>query len=134
MRDSSSIGKLRNMHGIIADTIAQQLIETLFSNWNKQELGALMELFSEDIELISNKVMDLLPEANGRIKGSKTLRTYWGALMQLYPHYRFLLKRFQVEENRIVVYYMTDDRQTHCISKLHLNSAGLIERMEVVYI
>ncbi|QLH46723.1 MAG: hypothetical protein HWD58_14475 [Bacteroidota bacterium] len=56
------------MHGIIADTIAQQLIETLFSNWNKQELGALMELFSEDIELISNKVMDLLPEANGRIK------------------------------------------------------------------
>lgn len=122
------------MRSIIADNIAQALIETMFSNWNKQDLNALMKLFSDNIELVSNKVMDLLPDANGRIRGSNTLRTYWGALMQLYPNYRFRLKRFQVEEETIVVYYMTDDRQTHCISKLHLNSAGLIERMEVVYI
>lgn len=122
------------MPSIVADKVAKELIDTMFTNWNKQDLNTLMQLFSEDIELISNKVMDLLPDANGRIKGSKTLRTYWGALMQLYPHYRFRLKRFQVEENVIVVYYMTDDSQTHCISKLHLNQGGFIERMEVVYI
>ncbi|MBK8684664.1 MAG: nuclear transport factor 2 family protein [Bacteroidetes bacterium] len=119
---------------MIAEQTALELIERMFSSWNKQDMESLMPLFTEDIELVSNKVMDLLPDANGKIKGRKVLHTYWSALMQLYPHFQFRLKRLIVEGRVIIVYYKTDDHQTHCISKLHLTFDGLIERMEVVYL
>ena len=59
------------------------------SAWNRHDLEALLEHFTDDVVFTSPVAAQLLPGSDGVIKGKDALRAYWTEGLRRIPDLRF---------------------------------------------
>jgi hypothetical protein len=74
-------------------------------SWNSHDLGQILSHYSDDFEMSSPLIIDIVGEASGMLKGKAAVGTYWKKALQLVPDLRFELLETLIGVNSLTVYY-----------------------------
>jgi hypothetical protein len=103
--------------------------------WNNSSLDTLIDLHSNDVELISSLALRLFPESNGRIQGKKTLYDYWGIVRERLPKMHFRIDRMMMSDLKVVLYLSTENNPIKAIARMTIDPDNLlIRKIEVSYL
>jgi len=69
--------------------LAQRFAEPWYAAWNRHDLNAILEHYTDDVELVAPLVSKLAGSAGGRLVGKKALRAYFAAGLERFPSLRF---------------------------------------------
>ena len=108
-------------------TLAQRtaFADTWIAAWNTRDLDRVLALYADDSEMVSDKIIKLGLDPNGRLRGKDNLRAYWGRALPLRPKLHFTLINAFVSPDSTVVFYR--DELGHQICEyLRVNADGKI--------
>ncbi|MBN9594643.1 MAG: nuclear transport factor 2 family protein [Afipia sp.] len=108
-------------------TLAQRtaFAKTWIAAWNSRDLDRVLALYADDSEMVSDKIIKLELNPNGRLRGKDNLRAYWGRALPLRPKLHFTLINAFVNPDSVVVLYR--DELGHQICEyLRMNADGKI--------
>src|SRR6516165_5069986 len=71
------------------DQRATRFAEQWYTAWNAHDLEAVLEHYTDDVEMTSPLVAALVGHADGRIAGKAELREVFAAGLERYPHLPF---------------------------------------------
>jgi ketosteroid isomerase-like protein len=77
---------------MISRTQAQQFASDWIAAWNSHDLDLILSHYTDDFEMSSPKIITLMNEPSGRLRGKSAVRSYWKHALELRPdlHFRFL--------------------------------------------
>ncbi|MBN8779893.1 nuclear transport factor 2 family protein [Thiobacillus sp.] len=84
-----------------AMTFAQGWIEA----WNRHDLDAVLDLFSQDFEFCSPYVIELANEASGCLRDREAVHRYWQTGLARIPDLRFRLIDVLAGVSSLTIYY-----------------------------
>lgn len=84
-----------------AEHFAQDWIEA----WNSHDLNRILSHYSDDIEMSSPVIIQVMGEPSGKLKGKREVGSYWAKALTLIPDFRFELLATLVGVNSITLYY-----------------------------
>ncbi len=93
--------------------------------WNAHDLERVLRLYSDECEMVSDKIPYFGFDANGVLRGKDNLRAYWSKALSLLPDLHFDLIDLFVSPNSVVVYY-TNERGKKICEYLRVNADGAI--------
>lgn len=102
--------------------------------WNKETVDEYLTQYRNDIELVSTVAFRLFPDSNGRITDKKILKEYWELVRVKFPQFKFVLEKIDFFENKILVFYTTQDLKTKAIAILTVDDDEMIYKCEVSYV
>lgn len=88
-----------------AQTFAREWIEA----WNSHDLEAILVHYTEDVELTSPFVVQVLGDPSGTIKGKDHLRMYISMGLSLFPDLHFHLIQVFTGVSSLVLHYRSLD-------------------------
>jgi len=86
---------------VFSEHFARQWIDS----WNSHDLGRILSHYSDDFEMSSPLIINIVGEPSGMLKGKAAVGEYWKKALQLVPHLRFELIETLVGVNSVTVYY-----------------------------
>jgi len=95
--------------------------------WNSRDLERVLRMYSEDIEMTSDRIPPLGFDASGTVHGKDSLRAYWSKALSLIPELHFTLIDTYVSPHSVVVFYQNERGQKIC-EYLRLDAAGKIRQ------
>jgi hypothetical protein len=103
--------------------------------WNRQDLEAILEHFTDDVVFSSPKALDAVGVPSVNSKGA--LRDYWKTALSRVTQLHFTVVRIvwdpALKELAIVYDRQVNNRQDRASENLRFNDAGLVARGEVFY-
>lgn len=102
--------------------------------WNTSSVDDYLKLYRDDVVLVSSVALRLFPDSHGRISDKTVLKEYWELVRVKFPNYKFVLTRTCVFENKVLVFYSTQDNSTKAIGILTVDEDDLIYKCEVSYV
>ena len=103
--------------------------------WNRQDLDAILEHFTDDVVFSSPKALDAIGAPS--VTGKGALRNYWETALSRVTQLHFTVVRIVwdpvLKELAIVYDRQVNNRQDRASENLHFNDAGLVARGEVFY-
>lgn len=87
------------------NTQAQAFANDWVSAWNAHDLDRILAHYSDDFEMTSPVIVQLLSEASGTLKGKAAVGHYWGMALQRVPDLHFELLSVLVGVRSITLYY-----------------------------
>ncbi len=102
--------------------------------WNNNTVDEYLTQYRDDIVLVSSIALRLFPESNGRISNKTILKEYWELVRVKFPTFKFNMTDFNCYENKILIYYSTQDNLTKAIAILTVDEDGMIYKCEVSYV
>lgn len=69
----------------------REIAENWIESWNRRDLDAVLEHFSDDFEFSSPLISELAGESSGKLIGKAAVRNYWQAALARLPNLRFEL-------------------------------------------
>lgn len=99
--------------------------DTWIGAWNSRDLDQVLALYADDSEMVSDKIIKLGLDPNGRLRGKDNLRVYWGRALPLRPKLHFTLINAFVSPDSLVVFYRDELGHEIC-EYLRLNGDGKI--------
>ena len=109
------------------ETLVQRtaFADSWIAAWNTRDLDKVLALYAEDSEMVSDKIIKLGLDPDGRLRGKGNLRAYWGRALPLRPKLHFTLINAFVSPDSVVVFYR--DELGHQICEyLRMNADGKI--------
>lgn len=100
--------------------------------WNSHDLDRIVDQFSDDVELVSPRVMELLGDPRGTIRGRTALRAYFQRGLTAAPELRFTLERVYVGVKDFAIQYRRHDGRS-VVETLELDAEGRVRRAVVYY-
>lgn len=100
--------------------------------WNSNDLERILDQFSEDVELVSPRVVELLGDPSGTIRGKAALRAYFGKGLAAAPNLRFDLVRVYRGVGDFAIEYRRHDGRT-VVETLELGPDHRVRRASVYY-
>lgn len=88
---------------------ARAAAETWIAAWNSHDLERILDQFSDDVELVSPRVIELLGDPSGTIRGKAALRAYFRHGLAAAPNLRFELLQVYVGINDFAIQYKRHD-------------------------
>jgi hypothetical protein len=93
-------------------------------SWNSHDLGRVLSHYSDNFEMSSPLIIQIVGEPSGMLKGKVAVGAYWQKALQLVPHLRFELLETLVGVNSLTVYY----KSRHEACRLRCSILVLTER------
>ena len=87
------------------DAEARQFAASWYAAWNAHDLEAILEHYTDDVEMSSPLVAGLAGEPGGRIVGKEALRAYFAAGLERYPDLHFEPPELFVGVDSLVLRY-----------------------------
>jgi hypothetical protein len=84
---------------------AQQFADEWYAAWNAHDLDAILEHYSDDVEMVSPLVSALAGRDDDRLVGKEALRAYFAAGLQKYPELHFEPIALFVGVDSLVLHY-----------------------------
>jgi ketosteroid isomerase-like protein len=84
---------------------AQAFARDWIAAWNAHDLDAVLSHYSDDFEMSSPIIQQLMHEASGTLTGKPAVRAYWAKALQKIPDLHFELITTLVGANSLVLYY-----------------------------
>lgn len=100
--------------------------------WNAHDLDAIMEHYSDVIELTSPAAAQLLATADGKVVGKANLRAYFQRGLEAYPELQFHLENVLWGINSLVLYYK-NQKGTRTAEYMELSASGKVTRVVANY-
>jgi len=112
--------------------LAQRFAEHWYAAWNRHDLNAILEHYTDDVELVSPLVSELAGSAGGRLVGKEALRTYFAAGLERFPSLRFEpLDLFVGVDSLVLRYFGPTGVETAEV--VFLNAEGKVHRYVAHY-
>jgi ketosteroid isomerase-like protein len=87
------------------DERAQRFAARWYAAWNAHDLEAILEHYTDDVEMTSPLVAALAGNAGGRLVGKAALGDYFAAALERYPELRFEPLTLFVGVDSLVLHY-----------------------------
>lgn len=85
---------------------ARRFADAWYAAWNAHDLEAILEHYTDDVELTSPFASGLAGAADGRLLGKEALRAYFAAGLQRFPELRFDPINLYVGVDSLVLHYV----------------------------
>jgi hypothetical protein len=84
---------------------SEQFAAEWIAAWNSHDLEAVLSHYTDDFEMSSPVIIQVMGEASGKLKGKETVGTYWAKALGLLPNLHFDLTSILVGVDSITLYY-----------------------------
>jgi hypothetical protein len=85
--------------------VPSNLASDWIAAWNAHDLDRVLSFYTEDFELSSPYIVDIMGEPSGILYGKPAIRAYWERAMVLYPDLHFTLDRAYTGTSSVVICY-----------------------------
>lgn len=73
--------------------------------WNARDLNKIMSHYTDDFEMSSPIIKQIMNEKSGILKGKETIKAYWEKALKMNPDIHFELLSFYSGANSVVIHY-----------------------------
>lgn len=84
---------------------AKEFAEDWIDSWNSHDLDRILSHYTDDFEMSSPRIIQLMGVPSGTLKGKKSVRTYWEKSLAQSLGLKFELTSVLVGANSIVISY-----------------------------
>ncbi|MEN5131082.1 nuclear transport factor 2 family protein [Elizabethkingia anophelis] len=84
---------------------AQQFAKTWIEAWNSHYMNAILNHYSEDIEITTPMIKMALGEGDGSLKGKEAVADYWRRALDKIPDLHFELYDVTEGVDSVALYY-----------------------------
>ncbi len=100
--------------------------------WNAHDLDRILALYSDDFEMSSPYISEVMGEPSGVLQGKPAIRAYWSKALAKFPDLSFELINVLAGANSIVINYYGRGRRL-AAEAFFLDAAGKIVRAAAHY-
>ncbi|MGQ0700915.1 MAG: nuclear transport factor 2 family protein [Panacagrimonas sp.] len=111
---------------------ARHLARLWIEAWNAHDLDRILSLYTDDFEMASPYIVQIVGRADGTLKGETAVGDYWRKALQKYPELHFELLDVLVGAGSVVLYYRSIGGRM-AAEIFHLDPSGLIDRAAAHY-
>lgn len=101
-----------------------------FDAFNAHSIQKLLELYSDDAQHFSPRLLKMHPETNGLIKGKAAMHDWWQSAFERMPTLQYKIVELKEENDRV---YMTYIRSVEGESDLTVYEMLQIENGKIVF-
>ena len=84
---------------------AEHLARDWIDSWNSHDLDRILSHYSDQFEMSSPAIIQVVGEPSGTLKGKDAVGAYWAKALSLIPDLRFELLLTLIGVNSITLYY-----------------------------
>jgi len=95
--------------------------------WNAHDLPRVLSHYTEDFEMSSPKIVQIVGKTDGRLVGKNTVAAYWATALARIADLRFELLAVLHGVDSVVLHYRGAGGQ-RAAEVFYFNSAGLVDR------
>jgi ketosteroid isomerase-like protein len=95
--------------------------------FNSRDLERVLTLYSDEVEMTSDRIPEIAGEPSGTVHGKDALRAYFGKALTLIPNLHFTLIDTYVSPDSVLVFYQNERGKKIC-EYLRLDAAGKIRQ------
>ena len=101
--------------------------------WNAHDLNLILSHYSDDFEMSSPRIVQLMNEPSGTLKGKKNIGKYWEKSLAQSPGLRFELLEVLVGAESLVIYYQNVTRDKMAAEVFIFNPGGQVVKSMAHY-
>jgi hypothetical protein len=116
----------------LTDELAKSFAEQWIDAWNRHDLTAIMELYSEDIRFYSPYIIRLEMNAEGVISKKDELEKYFGKALGIYTDLHFELYEVLTGVGSVILYYKSVGNRM-AAEMMELDESGKISLVRAHY-
>jgi len=90
---------------MITSDFARRFAEDWIESWNTHDLERILAHYTEDFEMHSPIIAQLMGELSGMLRGRKAIRAYWSKALAQNPQLRFELVDVLAGASSVTVLY-----------------------------
>jgi SnoaL-like domain len=90
---------------MLTSTFAEQLAAEWIAAWNSHDLGAILSHYTEDFEMASPFIAQVMNEPSGKLQGKPNVAGYWAKGLERSPDLRFELLTVLTGAESVTLYY-----------------------------
>ncbi len=105
------------------DMVPSDLAPDWIAAWNSHSLDRVLAFYTDDFEMSSPHILNIMGEPSGTLRGKPAIRDYWEKAMAIFPDLRFELETVYTGANSIVICY-TNQAGRHCGEILFFDDEG----------
>jgi ketosteroid isomerase-like protein len=90
---------------------AQRFAEEWAAAWNSHDLERILEHYRDDVVFSSPKIVQIMGDPKGVVRGKDALREYWGKGLEVLPDLHFTVEDVRVSVDTVVINYRNERHQ-----------------------
>ena len=91
--------------------------------WNSHDLDRVLAFYTDDFEMSSPHIVNIMAEPSGSLHGKPAIRAYWQKAMALFSGLHFTLETVYTGANSVILCY-TNQAGRRCGEILFFNEHG----------
>ncbi|WP_407508615.1 nuclear transport factor 2 family protein [Elizabethkingia anophelis] len=111
---------------------AQQFAQTWIEAWNSHDMNAILNHYSEDIEITTPMIKMALGEGDGSLKGKEAVADYWRRALDKIPDLHFELYDVTEGVGSVALYYKSV-MDKKAVEVMFFNEEGKVNKMFAHY-
>ncbi|AQW93639.1 nuclear transport factor 2 family protein [Elizabethkingia anophelis] len=111
---------------------AQQFAKTWIEAWNSHDMNAILNHYSEDIEITTPMIKMALGEGDGSLKGKEAVADYWRRALDKIPDLHFELYDVTEGVDSVALYYKSV-MDKKAVEVMFFNEEGKVNKMFAHY-
>ena len=112
---------------MISPDFARSLAEEWIAAWNAHDLERVLSHYEPDFEMASPRIVDIVGEPSGVLRGHASVGAYWQRALQMIPDLHFDLLDVFVGARSVALMYRNQAGRG-CLEMLELGASGRIAR------
>lgn len=116
---------------MIDQEFASHFASDWIAAWNAHDLPRILAHYSDDFEMSSPYIVQLLGEPSGKLKGKAAVGAYWQRALERTPTLHFELMEMLVGVDSLVLYYK--GARGMAAEVFFFNAAGLVSKAGAHY-
>ncbi len=116
----------------VTRTFADSFATEWIAAWNARDLPRVLSHYTEDFEMSSPLIVEIVGEPSGCLRGKEKVRAYWQAALNKHPVLQFELLDVFTGANSILLHYRGNSGK-RAAEVLFFNEQGLVYRAAALY-
>lgn len=112
---------------MIERSFAEHFAADWIESWNAHDLERILSHYADDFEMTSPRIVDVVGEASGKLKGKERVGAYWAKGLALSPDLHFELISILAGVGSVTLYYK-NHRGQFVAEVFHFNAEGEVEQ------
>lgn len=112
---------------VFAETFAVDWIDA----WNSHDLERILSHYTDDFEMSSPVIVQVMGEPSGVLRGKQKIRAYWAKALERSPNLHFEWIATLVGVSSVTIYYK--GVRGLAAEVFHFNQDGIVERAYAHY-
>jgi hypothetical protein len=131
--DIESKSGLDKYHRMLDKQFADEFCRKWIDAWNAHDLQRILTHYSDDFEMTSPLIAQVIDEKSGRLKGKPAIEAYWRTALALVPDLHFTPRTCFIGVDSLVIQYESSlGRQA--AETFVFNAQRLVSRASAHYI